>query len=116
MCSCFRNEGPVLSSDLITEAVAATKAFWGDPPSLGMVSFVDRDKTRRKRDPGRCYRRAGWRVCGETKGGLVALQIQPEDMPRAELALGSQECFAMAAALAPDKKREAGQYSTKEGK
>jgi len=90
VCSCFRNEGPVLSSELITEAVACTKAFWGDPPALGMISFVDRDKTRRKRDPGRCYRRAGWKVCGETKGGLVALQMLPEAMPAAVMALGSQ--------------------------
>lgn len=81
VCSCFRNESEYLSSDLIRSAVAATRAVWGEPPSLGMVTFVDRDKTRRKRDPGRCYRRAGWKVCGETKGGLVALQQMPDEMP-----------------------------------
>jgi len=27
----FRNEGPVLSSKLIIEAVAATRAVWGEP-------------------------------------------------------------------------------------
>lgn len=87
MCSCFRNEGAVLSSDLIKQAVAVTRALWGDAPSLGMVTFVDADKTRRKRDPGRCYRKAGWSHVGFTKGGLWALQILPNLMPDAKQAL-----------------------------
>lgn len=87
MCSCFRNEGPGLSSELILAAVAATRAVWGDPPALGMVTFVDADKTRRKRDPGRCYRRAGFKPCGMTKGGLFALQLLPADMPEARAAM-----------------------------
>ena len=90
MCSCFRNEGAGLSSELIREAVAATRAALGEPPAIGFVTFVDRDKTRRKRDPGRCYRRAGWHVCGETAGGLVALQLLPSEMPPGEAAHGSQ--------------------------
>lgn len=81
VCSLFRNESAHLSSDLIREAVAVTRGVWPEVPTLGMVTFVDPRKTRRKRDPGRCYRRAGWRVCGETKGGLVALQLRPEEMP-----------------------------------
>lgn len=64
VCSCFRNESRRLSSELIRQAEAVTRSIWGDPPSLGMVSFVDRDKTRRKRDPGRCYLRAGWAYVG----------------------------------------------------
>lgn len=90
ICSLFRNEGAGLSSELITEAVAATRWFWGEPPSIGFVTFVDRDKTRRKRDPGRCYRRAGWEVVGETKGGLVALSLRPEAMPEPIPPLGAQ--------------------------
>jgi hypothetical protein len=83
VCSLFRNEsaGRYLSSDLIREAVAVTRFTWPDVPALGMVTFVDAGKVRRKRDPGRCYRRAGWWVYGETKGGLVALQILPDAMP-----------------------------------
>ena len=84
MNSLFRNEGAGLSSSLITQAVAATRSIWGDPPPLGFVTFVDRDKTRRKRDPGRCYRRAGWSVCGETQGGLLALQLLPAEFPDLE--------------------------------
>ena len=35
---------------------------------------------------GRTYELAGFRVVGETKGGLLALQLFPEDMPEAEKA------------------------------
>jgi hypothetical protein len=79
--SLFRNESDRLSSELIREAVAHTLAVWPDPPDLGMVTFVNAAKVRRKRDPGRCYLRAGFRNVGETKGGLVALQLVPADMP-----------------------------------
>lgn len=49
-----------------------------------MITFVDPGKVRRKRDPGRCFLKAGFRRVGSTAGGLVALQLQPEDMPAAE--------------------------------
>jgi hypothetical protein len=92
MNTAFRNEAPerYLSSDLIREAVAATLAVWPDPPELGMVSFVDPSKVRRKRDPGRCYRKAGFKLVGATKSGLLAWQLLPEEMPEAEYALHSQ--------------------------
>ena len=93
VCSAFRNEGPQLSSDLIREAVAATLAEYGEAPALGMITFVDTKKTRHKRDPGRCYRKAGFRVCGMTKGGLVALQLLPENMPLPQVAPKLQESF-----------------------
>lgn len=91
VCSAFRNEAPekYLSSELIREAVAATRAHYGEPPTLGFVTFVDRDKTRLKRDPGRCYRRAGWRPVGETQGGLVVLQQVALEMPLAAPAIGA---------------------------
>jgi len=94
VCSAFRNEAPdkYLSSDLVTQAVAATMSVW-TPPELGMVTFVNRDKTRRKRDPGRCFRKAGFLPDGETKGGLVALRLAPEDMPDPIPALGTQGVF-----------------------
>lgn len=81
MNSCFRNEGEQLSSDLIRAAVAATLAEWPTPPDLGMVTFVDRSKVRRKRDPGRCYIKAGFRLVGTTKAGLLAFQMLPDEMP-----------------------------------
>lgn len=81
VCTCFRNESEYLSSQLIGQAVAITRWFWGEPPELGMVTFVDTTKVRKKRDWGRCYRKAGWQPCGYTKGGLVALQLLPVAMP-----------------------------------
>ena len=82
MCSAFRNEGAGLSSDLIRQAVAATLWQW-PAPELGMVTFVDPSKTLHKRDPGRCYRKAGFHPVGYTKGGLIALQLLPDEMPPA---------------------------------
>lgn len=79
--STFRREGGPLASDLIRAAVAATRWRWPAVPPLGMVTFVDATKVRRKRDPGRCYRHAGFRPVGHTAGGLLALQLLPADMP-----------------------------------
>lgn len=79
VCSCFRNEGAGLSSDLIREAVAATRAFWGPPPEQGFITFVDRKKVR-SRNPGFCYIKAGWKKVGFTKGGLLALQLHPDEI------------------------------------
>lgn len=81
ICSIFRNEGAGLSSDLITWAVAHTRAEWPLVPAGGIVTFVDPVKTRRKRDPGRCFRRAGWQHVGFTAGGLYVLQQLPAAMP-----------------------------------
>jgi hypothetical protein len=79
--SLFRRESGPVASELIIAATAATRAHWPDLPPLGIVSFVDASKTRHKRDPGRCYRRAGWTHVGFTAGGLYAFQLQPEDFP-----------------------------------
>jgi hypothetical protein len=89
VCSAFRNESSHLSSELVAEAVAATLAVWPDPPELGMVTFVDATKTRHKRDPGRCFRKAGFAPVGHTKGGLVALQLLPAAMPQPDQAFGT---------------------------
>jgi hypothetical protein len=90
VCSAFRNESPHLSSELILEAIAATRWKYPDAPPLGMITFVDTTKVRRKRDWGRCYRKAGFRQVGFTKGGLVALQLLPTNMPPAAMPMGAQ--------------------------
>ena len=89
--SAFRNEGAGLSSELIVEAVACTRSIW-EPPELGIVTFVDTTKVKRKRDPGRCYLRAGFKIAGETKGGLLALQMLPHEMPEAKEIAMELEC------------------------
>lgn len=89
VCSAFRNESKLLSSELIRQAVACTIWRWPEVPPLGMVTFVDPKKVRHKRDFGRCYRRAGFEEVGVTKSNkLVALQLLPKQMPLAEKPLG----------------------------
>ena len=78
--SCFRNEGPHLSSELILEAVAATCHVWTPPSDLGLITFVDASKVN-SRNPGYCYQKAGFTKVGFTKGGLLAYQLLPEEMP-----------------------------------
>jgi len=89
VCSLFRNEGAGLSSSLIREAVGATLWSFGPPPTLGMITFV-KTSAIESRNPGYCYKRAGFKNVGHTKGGLVALQMLPDAMPPAKPPMGSQ--------------------------
>lgn len=75
-CATFRNEAPerYLSSDLIR---AATEWAWSRWPGERLYTYVNPSKIREKRDPGRCFRRAGWQECGHTRGGLVILELFP---------------------------------------
>jgi hypothetical protein len=94
----FRNEGDGLSSDLIRRAVAHSRYRWPDVPPLGMVTLIDPSKIRHKRDPGRCYLKAGFRHAGYTKSGHRVLQLLPADMPEPERVPGSQDVlFALEA-------------------
>ena len=89
VCSMFRNEGPELSSELIQQAIAATRHEWGDPPELGMITFVKADAIRSV-NPGYCFKRAGFRRVGETKvRRLLAFQLLPDAMPPAAASVGS---------------------------
>lgn len=95
VCSAFRNEGAGVASELIRDAVAATVAFYGEAPTLGLVTFIDRKKViptrvRGQETWGYTYKKAGFREVGETKGGLLALQMLPADMPEPMNARGIQ--------------------------
>jgi hypothetical protein len=84
--SAFRNEGAGVASELILSALSATLAFWRRPPDLGMVTFIDPSKVRPTIVRGHCtwgrsYLKAGFRHVGKTKGGLLAFQILPAQMP-----------------------------------
>jgi hypothetical protein len=90
--SVFCNVGQphLLSSDLITEAVAMTRAIapnlpsWlgGLPPAAGIITMVDAAKVRPKVHVGRCYIAAGWRHVGFTKAeGHWVFQQLPHEMP-----------------------------------
>lgn len=70
-CAFFRNESTHLSSELIRQADAVADFCW---PGQRHYTYVDPQKTRRKRDPGRCFVRAGWKRFGQTKSGLIVLE------------------------------------------
>ena len=73
-CAVFRNEGPVRSSELIMAADAVAWLRW---PGERLYTYVDPSKVRRKRDPGRCFIRAGYRQCGVTKSGKLVFEKLP---------------------------------------
>lgn len=80
-CTLFRNESRNLSSELITEAMAATCATFGEPPTGGFLTFVDQRQVASP-NPGYCFKVAGFEEVGRTKDrGLLALQLPAESMP-----------------------------------
>lgn len=69
-CAAFRNEGPILSSELVRQADAIADHCW---PGERHYTFVN-PKAVRGTNPGYCFIRAGWQRCGMTKGGLLILE------------------------------------------
>lgn len=106
MCSIFRNEGAGLATELIWSAVAATRAVLGEPPALGMITFINRKHVRpyicgpeRTRAIwGQTFRQVGFKEVGLTKSGLLALQLLPERMPEANSPTGHNGQFYLRAA------------------
>lgn len=96
VCSLFRNEGNLKASELITQAVAATRFYWPEVPPIGMITFVDErkvqpTKVRGVNVYGWTYRKAGFIEAGRTKEeNLLALQLLPDAMPVAAPAIGQQ--------------------------
>ena len=69
-CSIFRNEGPHQSSLLIRQADAIADFCW-----LGERHYTKVDpQAVRSTNAGYCFLCAGWRRCGETRGGLILLE------------------------------------------
>jgi len=102
-CALFRNEGAGVSSALIRDAVAATLAHYGAPPAAGMITFVNPSRVRRKRDPGRCFTKAGFRAIAciparKPEDRLWVLHLAPQDMPSpAPLAFSAPSFLEVAA-------------------
>lgn len=73
-CSVFRNEGNVLSSELISEA---TKLAWERWPQERLFTYVNPTKIK-STNPGYCFLQAGWhRLDGASSKGLVILELLP---------------------------------------
>jgi hypothetical protein len=78
-CAVFRNEGAGLSSALITDADAIAWARW---PGERLYTYVDAASVASP-NAGYCFKMAGWRWCGRTKGGhgrrpQEILEMRPE--------------------------------------
>lgn len=73
-CAVFRNEqsSEGRSSYLILAAVEKALNRW---PGERLYTYVDPKKVRHKRDPGRCFIRAGFTRCGVTKSGKLILEF-----------------------------------------
>jgi hypothetical protein len=69
-CAVFRNEGPLLSSELIRQADAIADHVW---PRERHYTYVD-PKAVRSTNPGFCFMAAGWRRCGMTESGLLIFE------------------------------------------
>lgn len=73
-CSIFRNESAIRSSDLIKAAMAIAWERW---PGARLYTYVNPRKVRSK-NPGCCFKVAGWRRCGITKTRrLIVLECMP---------------------------------------
>jgi hypothetical protein len=69
-CALFRNEGPILSSELVREATQIALRRW---PGQRLFTFVN-PAIVRSPNPGYCYLQAGWRRYGVSAGGLHILE------------------------------------------
>ena len=69
-CAVFRNESRHLSSRLILDAEEWAVERW---PGERFYTYVNARKINSK-NPGYCFKCAGWSVCGKTKSGLLILE------------------------------------------
>lgn len=89
---------------MIRLAISHTRFYMGEPPALGMITFVNEDKVKPKANPGACFIHAGFtqlmetiEVAGvavptgnplRTVGGLLVFQMLPPVMPAPMVAAG----------------------------
>lgn len=62
-CAVFRNESKLVSSYLIVEAEKIAAIRW---PHERMYTYVNASAIT-SRNPGYCFKMAGWKTCGVTK-------------------------------------------------
>lgn len=68
-CAVFRNEGKILSSELILQAEEIAWQRW---PGARLFTFINARKIK-STNPGYCYKKAGWKVCGESKARKLVI-------------------------------------------
>lgn len=68
-CAVFRNEGQILSSELVRQADAVADFCWPGERHYTKVN----PKAVRSTNPGLCFIKAGWKRAGYSRGGLLIL-------------------------------------------
>lgn len=76
-CAAFRNESDHKSSYLIEQAMEFAFIRW---PNERLYTYVNPTKIK-STNPGYCFKLAGWRVCGKSKGGLIILEYVVSSTP-----------------------------------
>jgi hypothetical protein len=75
-CSIFRNEGNILSSELVQEACELAWRRW---PGERLYTYIDAGKIQ-STNPGYCFKVVGWQACGVTQvNKLVILERLPQE-------------------------------------
>lgn len=73
-CAIFRNEGAGLSSELLLSGMQIAWQRW---PGERLYTYVNPRRIQSV-NPGYCFKKAGWRNCGVTKGRkLIVLEVMP---------------------------------------
>lgn len=75
-CTIFRNEGFRYSSELILDAELAIAEFGYDCGPSGFITYVW-DKKVQSRNPGYCFKLAGWRRTGRSADKRKTLLQKP---------------------------------------
>jgi len=68
-CAVFRNESLQRSSDMILDA---ENWAWDRWPGERLYTYVNAAKVLSP-NPGYCFKKAGWKSAGKTRGGLIVL-------------------------------------------
>jgi hypothetical protein len=71
-CTIFRNESDRKSSEIILEAERFALSKWS---LIRAFTYIDA-KAIRSKNPGYCFKKAGWKVCGKSKSGKILLEKQ----------------------------------------
>ena len=77
-CTIFRNESPLLSSELVLQAEVELARSRDCGPD-GMLTYVHDAKVR-STNPGYCFLMAGWRRIGRSRDGRKTLLWKPFDL------------------------------------
>lgn len=87
-CTIFRNESPLLSSELVLAAERALVAAADGCGPDGMLTYVWDSKVK-STNPGYCFKRAGWKVRGRSADGRKTLLGKPFELAGAALTDGT---------------------------